>query len=95
MVENLTPNSNGVTELETELAFVFEAVFYVEYSQFESVVLYFRCMHFGVGGCLTNSLHTCGKNRNVFYFISLFLSLLNHIGKSSLCSENIKTETLF
>ena len=50
---------------------------------------------FGGGGCLTNSLHTCGKNRNVFYFISLFLSLLNHIGKSSLCSENIKTENLF
>ena len=45
--------------------------------------------------CLINSLHTCGKNRNVFYFISLFLSFLNHRGKRSLCSENIKTDNLF
>ena len=95
VVENMTSNSNWVTELETELAFVLETVLYIGYSQFEFVVLYFCCMHFFFFWCLTNSLHTCGKNRNVFYFISLFLSFLNHRGKRSLCSENIKTDNLF
>lgn len=45
----MTPNSNRVTELEAELAFVLKTVLYVGESQFEFVVLYFCCMHLGGG----------------------------------------------
>ena len=49
VVANMTPNSNRVTELEAELAFVLKTVLYVGESQFEFVVLYFCCMHLGGG----------------------------------------------
>ena len=57
MVANMTPNSNRVTELEAELAFVLKTVLYAGESQFEFVVLYFCCMHLGGGASPSLYIH--------------------------------------